>query len=63
MTKNGTLPAKTHSGVHDEFPLPIIVRLDEVPATARNTARIRERVRLLNQRLAASGTPFQLRVV
>jgi hypothetical protein len=39
-----------------------ILRLD-VPATSGNVERIRERVRLLNRRLAASGTPFRLRMV
>ena len=42
---------------------PVILRLEDVPATPHNLERIRERVRLLNQRLAASGTPFRLRVV
>ena len=39
-----------------------ILRLD-LPATSSNVERIRERVRLLNHRLAASGTPFRLRMV
>jgi hypothetical protein len=34
-----------------------------LPATPRNVERIRERVRVLNRRLAASGTPFQLRMI
>src|SRR5574340_1730144 len=40
----------------------VILRLEDLPATPSNLARIRERVRLLNRRLAASGTPFRLRV-
>jgi hypothetical protein len=39
-----------------------ILRLD-LPATSSNVERIRERVRLLNRRLAASGTPLRLRMV
>ena len=42
---------------------PVILRLDDLPATASNLDRIRERIRLLNRRLAASGTPFRLRVI
>ncbi len=42
---------------------PVILRLDDLPATPSNLDRIRERVRLLNRRLAASGTPFRLRVI
>ncbi len=42
---------------------PVILRLTDVPATPRNVERMRERVRLLNRRLAASGVPFRLRVV
>jgi len=44
-------------------PQAIILRLDKLPATPGNVERIRERVRLLNRRLAASGTPFRLRVI
>jgi hypothetical protein len=47
----------------DDRAQPMIVRLEDTPATPHNLERIRERVRLLNQRLAASGTPFRLRVV
>ena len=39
-----------------------ILRLD-LPATSSNIERIRERVRLLNRKLAASGTPFRLRMI
>ncbi len=42
---------------------PVILRLEELPATSHNLKRIRERVRLLNEQLAASGMPFRLRVV
>jgi hypothetical protein len=42
---------------------PVILRLEDLPATPSNLERIRERVRLLNCRLAASGTPFRLRVI
>jgi hypothetical protein len=41
----------------------IIMRLEDVPATPHNLERMRERVRLLNRRLADSGAPFRLRVV
>ncbi len=41
---------------------PVILRLEDLPATPGNVERIRERVRLLNRHLAASGTPFRLRV-
>ncbi len=40
-----------------------ILRLEDLPATPSNIARIRKRVRLLNRRLAASGTPFRLRII
>jgi hypothetical protein len=42
---------------------PVILRLENLPATPHNFKRIHERVRLLNQQLAASGMPFRLRVV
>ncbi len=44
-------------------PGPVIVRLEDLPATPGNRERIRARVRLLNRHLAASGTPFRLRVI
>ncbi|MCL5743840.1 MAG: hypothetical protein M1541_07910 [Acidobacteria bacterium] len=47
----------------EERPQPVILRLENLPATPRNLERIRERVRLLNRLLADSGTPFRLRVV
>lgn len=42
---------------------PIIMRLEDLPATTRNLERIRERVRRLNRLLADSGALFRLRVV
>ena len=42
---------------------PVILRLEDLPATPHNFKRIHERVRLLNQQLAASGMPFRLRLV
>lgn len=47
----------------EERTRPVILRLEDLPATPSNLERIRERVRLLNRRLAASGAPFQLRVI
>ena len=47
----------------EERTRPVILRLEDLPATPGNIERIRERVRLLNRRLAASGTPFRLRVI
>lgn len=47
----------------NEHAQPVILRLEDLPATPSNLARIRERIRLLNRRLAASGTPIRLRVV
>lgn len=41
----------------------IILRLEDLPSTPQNLERIREKVRQLNERLAESGTPFQLRLV
>ena len=49
-------------GGHDRGQ-PLIVRLEDLPATPQNVERIRESVRLLNQRLASAGAPFRLRVV
>ena len=40
-----------------------ILRLEDLPATPHNLERVREHVRMLNQQLAASGTPLRLRVV
>jgi hypothetical protein len=42
---------------------PVILRLDDVPATPHNLERMEERIRELNRLLAASGTPVRLRVV
>jgi hypothetical protein len=47
----------------EERTRPVILRLEDLPATPSNLERIREQVRLLNRRLAASGTPFRLRVI
>lgn len=41
---------------------PVILRLEDLPATPRNLARILERVRSLNEKLEESGAPFRLRV-
>jgi hypothetical protein len=41
---------------------PIVLRLDGLPGTPVNIERIRLRVDELNAELAASGTPFQLRL-
>lgn len=55
---------RQNDGRHrDDGTQPMILRLEDLPATPHNLERIRERVRLLNQRLAASGTPLRLRVV
>lgn len=42
---------------------PIVLRLEDLPATPRNLERIRQQVEYLNRRLALSGTPFRLRVI
>lgn len=53
-----------HGGrIEEDRTGPVILRLKDLPATPRNVARIRERIRLLNRRLEASGTPFRLRVI
>ena len=54
---------RVHLRGRDDPGQPIILRLEDLPATPRNLERIRERVRMLNQQLAASGTPLRLRVV
>lgn len=51
------------SSGRDDSGQPIILRLEDLPATPHNVERVRERVRMLNQQLAASGTPLRLRVV
>lgn len=42
---------------------PIIIRLDNMPATDENRLRILECVRRLNGALEESGTPFRLRLL
>jgi hypothetical protein len=42
---------------------PVLIRLNEVPATVSNRRRLAERVRRLNRSLEESGTPFRLRVL
>lgn len=59
--KNQQSDGRGRSG--DEFTRPAVLRLEDLPATPGNLQRIRERVRLLNRRLAATGTPFRLRVI
>ena len=54
---------RVHPNGTDDRGQPVIVRLEDLPATPHNLERIRERVRILNQQLAASGTPLRLRVV
>jgi hypothetical protein len=41
----------------------LVLRLDSVPETPENRARISERVRVLNRALEESGTPFRLRLL
>jgi hypothetical protein len=48
----------------NECPLePIVIRLDNMPATDENRLRILECVRRLNGVLEESGTPFRLRLL
>jgi hypothetical protein len=61
--KNRQNDGRAHPPGEEDRTRALILRLEDLPATPRNLARIRERVRLLNRRLAASGTPFRLRVV
>ena len=42
---------------------PVVLRLEDLPATPRNLERIRQQVEYLNRRLALSGAPFRLRVI
>lgn len=51
---------RRNSGEH--LSPPVILRLD-LPATANNVERIRERIRLLNRKLEASGTDLRLRMI
>jgi hypothetical protein len=41
----------------------VILRLEDVAATPGNIERIRERVRQLNNQLAAAGAPLRLRMI
>jgi hypothetical protein len=61
--KNRQNRGRRHVPQMEERKRAIILRLEDVPATPRNLERIRERIRLLNQRLAESGAQFRLRVV
>ena len=61
--KNRQNDGRAHLPGDEDRTRPVILRLEDLPATPRNLERIRERVRLLNRQLAASGTPFRLRVV
>lgn len=42
---------------------PIIVRLENMPATTRNRKHFQDRIRELNRILEESGTPFRLRLL
>jgi hypothetical protein len=42
---------------------PIIVRLENIPATPQNRKQIEDRIRDLNRILEESGTPFRLRLL
>ncbi len=42
---------------------PILVRLEQLPATAENVTRVRERIAQINQRFEDSGVPLRLRLV
>lgn len=61
VNRNGKETAKIPQPEYP--PRGIVLRLEDLPATPLNVERIRERVRLLNQRLLESGTPFRLRVM
>jgi hypothetical protein len=58
---------QSENGVHsrggEDRGQPVIVRLEDLPATPHNLERVRESVRFLNQRLASAGAPFRLRLV
>jgi hypothetical protein len=51
------------TGEPDGRPCGVILRFEDLRATRPNLERIRERVRLLNRHLGASGTPLRLRVL
>ena len=42
---------------------PVVLRLENIPATTANMARVGARIRDLNHLLEASGTPFRLRLL
>jgi hypothetical protein len=42
---------------------PILVRLEQLPSTAENIVRIRERIAQINQRFEDCGVPLRLRLV
>jgi hypothetical protein len=44
-------------------PKTMVIRLENLPATAENLERIRERALRLNRQLAASAMPFRVRVL
>jgi len=44
-------------------PQGLVLRLNSVPETPENRARISERVRLLNRALEEPGTPFRVRLL
>ena len=50
---------------HDDTSVvkPVIVRLENLPATIQNRKHMRDRVRDLNRILESSGTPFRLRLL
>lgn len=60
--KNRHDNGRARASGEEEHVRPVILRLEDLPATPRNLKRIRERVRMLNRQLAASGTPFRLRI-
>jgi len=62
-TKNRRSGARLAPPAAEERPRPVLLRLEALPATPGNVERVRERIRLLNRRLADSGTPLRLRVV
>jgi hypothetical protein len=63
VNKNGRNEPRNGPLKLEDAARPIVLRLEALPATPRNLERIREQVRLLNLRLAKTGTPFRLRVM
>ena len=57
--------ASPQKNPYDDVPdvKPIIVRLENMPASARTRKHIQDRVRQLNRALDESGTPFRLRLL